>query len=57
MMGLIFPDVKQLMPLSIFKVRIIRVISEIKSGTVEQLNILLTELGSCVGFSITSGET
>ena len=45
------------MPLSIFKVRIIRVISGRKSGEVEQLSILLQELGSYVEFSITSGET
>ena len=45
------------MPLSIFKVRIIRVISERKSGRTEQLNILLMEIGSYVGFSTTSGET
>ena len=45
MMGLIFLGVN-VMPLSIFKVRIIRIISVRKSGRVEQLNILLTELGS-----------
>ena len=45
------------MPLIIFKVRIIRVISVRKSSRVEQLNILLTESGSYVGFAITSGET
>ena len=44
MMGLIFLGVK-VMSLSIFKVGIIRVISERKSGRAEQLNILLTELG------------
>ena len=48
------------MPLSIFKVRTIRLISVRKSGRVEKLNILLTEfnvllteLGSQVG----TGET
>ena len=45
------------MPLSIFKVRIIRAIPARKSGRVEQLSILLQELGSYIGFSITSGET
>ena len=41
---------------AIRNVRIIRDISERKSGGVEQLNILLTDLGSYVGFSITPGE-
>ena len=45
------------MPLSIFKVRIIRVVSVRKSGRAEKLYIMLTELGSYVGSSITSGET
>ena len=46
------------MPLSILQVRIIRVIFERNlAGRVEQLNILLTELGSYVEFSITSSET
>ena len=45
------------MSISIFKVRIIRVVFVRKSGRVEQLYILLTELGSYVGLSITSGET
>ena len=44
MMGLIFLGVEQRD--AIFKVRIIRVISVRKSGRVEQLNILLTELRS-----------
>ena len=56
--GLIFVGVKQCdCQLSIFKVRIKRVISVRKSGRVEELNILLTDLGSYVGFSITSGDT
>ena len=60
MMGLIFLGVMpfNVMPLSVFKVRIMRAISVRKSGRVEQFSILLnTELGSYVGFSITSGET
>ena len=44
------------MPLSVFKVRIIRVISVRKLGRVEQFYILLTELGSYVGFSIAADK-
>ena len=55
MMDLIFLSVKQCD--AIFKVRITRVFSVRKSGRVQQLYILLTELESYVGFSITSGET
>ena len=45
MMGLICPGVN-VMPLSIFKVRIIRVISLRKPRRFEQRNILFAELGS-----------
>ena len=38
-------SLRNVMPLRICEVRIIRVISVRKSGRVEQLNILLTELG------------
>ena len=44
------------MPLSLFKVRITRVISLRKLGRVEELYILLTELGSYVGFFKTVGK-
>ena len=44
------------MPLSVFKVRIIRVISVRKLGRVEKFYILLTELGSYVGFSIAADK-
>ena len=40
------------MPLSIFKVRIIRVISVTKSGKVEQIYLLFTVSESYEGFSI-----
>ena len=43
MMGLIFVGVNNVMPLSTFKVMIIKVISVRKSGRVEQFNILLTK--------------
>ena len=56
MMGLIFLGVKQRDAIE-YNVRIIRVISVRRSSRVEQRNILLTELGSYVGVSITSGET
>ena len=48
MIGVIFLGVKHchgVMPLSIFKVRIIKVISVRKSSRAEQFNVLLTEPG------------